>query len=94
MGLPIHLESGGFPAGSDPGRPPYLKPAVTGPGVSWRPQAVRAWRSVPSGLGSTQDHPVLWRLGGILRRRWERIRLEDESTLTRPVGHPQQRSVG
>ena len=34
------------------------------------------------------------RLGGILRRRWEGIRLEDESTLTRPVGHPQQRDVG
>jgi len=35
----------------------------------------------------------LWRLGGILRRRWEGIRLEDESTLTRPVGHPQQRDL-
>ena len=56
-------------------------------------QAVRDWRSVPSGLGSTQGHPVLWRLGGILRRRWEGIRLEDESTLMRPVGHPQQRDL-
>ena len=35
----------------------------------------------------------MWRLGGILRRRWEGIRLEDESTLTRPVGHPQQRDL-
>lgn len=33
------------------------------------------------------------RLGGILRRRWEGIRLEDESTLTRRVGHPPQRDL-
>ena len=54
---------------------------------------MRDWRSVPSGLGSTSGHPVLWRLDGILRRRWEGIRLEDESALTRPVGHPQQRDL-
>jgi len=53
MGLLIHLDIGGFPVGSDPGRPPYLPPAMTGPGVSWGPQAVRDWRSVPSELGST-----------------------------------------
>jgi hypothetical protein len=35
----------------------------------------------------------LKRLGGILRRLWEGIRWEDESTLTRPVGHPQQRDL-
>jgi hypothetical protein len=54
---------------------------------------VRDWRSVPSGLGSTSGHPILWRPAGILRRRREGIRLEDESALTRPVGHPQQRDL-
>jgi hypothetical protein len=41
------------------------------------------------GVGIDAGPFGLVRLGGILRRRWEGIRFEDESALTRPVGHPQ-----
>jgi hypothetical protein len=41
------------------------------------------------GVGIDAGPFGLVRLGGILRRRWEGIRFEDESVLTRPVGHPQ-----
>jgi hypothetical protein len=41
------------------------------------------------GVGIDAGPFGLVRLGGILRRRWEGIRFEDESALTCPVGHPQ-----